>query len=112
MIVSLPEWIKWRCKDSINFFEPSALRGKIHISLIFAGGKRDSITLVSGRKKNVKIRANNERLPNTQPTLKWMPFIIYGIAKFVTKAQITFQEVPMACVFSRTAAFGISAPRR
>jgi hypothetical protein len=68
--------------------------------------------LVSGRKRNVYSKATRETLPNTHPMPKWMCSIIYGMMKFVKNAQMTFHAVPMDCVFSRTAPFGISAPKR
>lgn len=68
--------------------------------------------MVSGRKKNVYSKAAREILPKTHPTPKWICSNMYGMAKLVTNAQMTFHAVPTDCVFSRTAAFGISAPRR
>lgn len=50
--------------------------------------------MVSGRKKNVKIRANNERPPNTHPIIKWILSMIYGMTKLVTKPHSTFHAVP------------------
>jgi hypothetical protein len=70
------------------------------------------LALVSGRRKKVKIKATIEILPNTHPIWKWILLMMYGITKLVTNAQITFQDAPRDCVFSRSAEFGISAPRR